>query len=131
MYKYKADFKDGYMDMTKQSKVRMKISGAGCVLALIGFAAALFFDQFTKYMAVLKLKDQAPFVVINGVFELRYLENRGAAFGMMQDMRFILAAGAVLVCGVIVYFICVRLKSGDIFLFGYARCFYAPEQWEI
>ena len=92
------------MDMTKQSKVRMKISGAGCVLALIGFVAALFFDQFTKYMAVLKLKDQAPFVVINGVFELRYLENRGAAFGMMQDMRFILAAGAVLVCGVIVYF---------------------------
>ena len=90
--------------MAENSNSRKSISGAGCIFALIGFAAALFFDQFTKYMAVLKLKDQAPFVVINGVFELRYLENRGAAFGMMQDMRFILAAGAVLVCGVIVYF---------------------------
>ena len=103
MYKYKTDFKDGYIDMTEQSKGRMRISGAGCIFALIGFAAALFFDQFTKYAAVLKLKDQAPFVLINGAFELRYLENRGAAFGMMQDMRFVLAVGALLVCGVIVY----------------------------
>ena len=54
-------------------------------------------------MAVIKLKDQTPFVLIDGVFELRYLENRGAAFGMMQDMRFLLAAGAVIVCGLIVY----------------------------
>ena len=89
--------------MAENSNSRKSISGAGCIFALIGFAAALFFDQFTKYTAVLKLKDQAPFVLIDGVFELRYLENRGAAFGMMQDMRFLLAAGAVIVCGLIVY----------------------------
>ena len=89
--------------MAENSNSRKSISGAGCIFALIGFAAALFFDQFTKYTAVLKLKDQAPFVLIDGVFELRYLENRGAAFGMMQDMRSILAAGAILVCALIVY----------------------------
>ena len=38
------------------------MSGAGCVLALIGFAAALFFDQFTKYLAVSRLKDKDPFL---------------------------------------------------------------------
>lgn len=89
--------------MTEQLNDRKRISAAGCIFALIGFAAVLFFDQFTKYMAVIKLKDQTPFVLIDGVFELRYLENRGAAFGMMQDMRFLLAAGAVIVCGLIVY----------------------------
>lgn len=89
--------------MTEQLNDRNRISAAGCIFALIGFAAVLFFDQFTKYMAVIKLKDQTPFVLIDGVFELRYLENRGAAFGMMQDMRFLLAAGAVIVCGLIVY----------------------------
>ena len=89
--------------MAQQSKDRMRISGAGCISALIGFAAALFFDQFTKHAAVLKLKDQEPLVLIDGVFELRYLENRGAAFGMLQDMRFVLTAGAFLVCAVIVY----------------------------
>lgn len=91
------------IDMAEQSNIRKRISGAGCIFALIVFVAALLFDQFTKYMAVLKLKDQTPFVLIDGVFELRYLENRGAAFGMMQDMRFVLAAGALFVCAVIVY----------------------------
>lgn len=79
------------------------ISGASCILALIGFAAALFFDQFTKYLAVSRLKDQQPFVLIDGVFEFRYLENRGAAFGMMQDMQYLLAGGALLICGVIAF----------------------------
>ena len=91
------------INMTEQLNDRKRISAAGCIFALIGFAGALLFDQFTKYMAVIKLKDQTPFVLIDGVFELRYLENRGAAFGMMQDMRFLLAAGAVIVCGLIVY----------------------------
>ena len=90
-------------DMAEQIKDRKKISCAGCIFALIGFAAALFFDQLTKYIAVLNLKDQSPFVLIDGVFELRYLENRGAAFGMMQDMRVVLAAGALLVCGAVIY----------------------------
>ena len=89
--------------MAEQIKDRKKISCAGCIFALIGFAAALFFDQLTKYIAVLNLKDQSPFVLIDGVFELRYLENRGAAFGMMQDMRVVLAAGALLVCGAVIY----------------------------
>ncbi len=89
--------------MTDKNDRRTAISGAACVAAIAAFAAALGFDQFTKYLAVSHLKDQAPFVLIDGIFELRYLENRGAAFGMMQDMRYILAAGAVLVCAVILY----------------------------
>ena len=60
-----------------------------CLAAFIGFAAALALDQLTKYLAVLHLKDQAPFVIIDGVFELHYLENRGAAFGLMQNMQFL------------------------------------------
>lgn len=44
------------------------------------------FDQFTKLLAVDKLKNQAPFVIWDGVFEFSYVENRGAAFGMQQGM---------------------------------------------
>ena len=47
----------------------------------------VIFDQFTKYLAVLFLKDQDPFVILPGIFELHYLENRGAAFGMMQGQQ--------------------------------------------
>ncbi len=45
-----------------------------------------FLDQITKIWAVEALAD-GPFVLISGVFELRYLENHGAAFGILQDAR--------------------------------------------
>ncbi len=72
------------------------------LISLIGFAAAVVLDQFTKYMAITTLKDQPAYVLIDGIFELRYLENRGAAFGMMQNMQYIFVIGAVIICTVIV-----------------------------
>lgn len=74
------------------------------IIALIGVAAAIFLDQMTKYLAVVHLKDQPAFVLIDGVFELQYLENRGAAFGMMQNMQYFFVAGAVIICIVIALF---------------------------
>ena len=44
-------------------------------------------DQWTKYLAVLHLKGQSPIVLWDGVFELHYLENRGAAFGILQGQK--------------------------------------------
>jgi signal peptidase II len=39
-------------------------------------------DQLTKALAVVNLKDQPAFSLIDGVFELRYLENQSAAFSI-------------------------------------------------
>lgn len=62
-------------------------------------------DQWTKVLAVAGLKDQEPFVIWDGVFELRYLENRGAAFGMMQGQRtFFLIIGLFVFAAVIYLF---------------------------
>lgn len=44
-------------------------------------------DQYTKYLAIIHLKGKASFELIPGVFELQYLENRGAAFGLFQDRQ--------------------------------------------
>ena len=41
-------------------------------------------DQITKIAAAHFLKGKDPFVIIPGVLEFRYLENRGLAWGMMQ-----------------------------------------------
>ena len=65
--------------------------------AFIGFAVAVAADQLTKYLAVVLLKDKGPFVVIKDVFELHYLENRGAAFGLMQNRQSVFVIGAVLI----------------------------------
>lgn len=47
----------------------------------------VFLDQITKGLAVRFLKGREPFVIWDGVFELHYLENQGAAFGMLQGQR--------------------------------------------
>lgn len=44
-------------------------------------------DQFTKYIAVKKLMNKPAFIVIKDVLEFDYLENRGVAFGMMQNQK--------------------------------------------
>lgn len=54
----------------------------------------VFFDQFTKYLAIVKLKAQPSVALIKDVLELQYLENRGSAFGMLQNQKiFILFVG--------------------------------------
>ena len=57
------------------------------VIGLIISILLILLDQITKLLAVKYLKSQEPFVIWNNVFELRYLENRGAAFGIMQGQK--------------------------------------------
>ena len=73
----------------------MKAKTRFFTLFALGLIIATFLDQYTKKLAVTHLMGKAPIVLIPGVFELRYVENRGAAFGMMQGGRvlfFILTA---------------------------------------
>lgn len=44
-------------------------------------------DQFTKYMAVLRLKGQPSVPILEDILVLQYLENKGAAFGMLQNQK--------------------------------------------
>lgn len=71
--------------------------------ALIGFAAALLIDQVTKWLALVYLKEDGPVVLIDGVFQFRYLENRGAAFGMLQNRQYLFVAGAVIIFLIVAY----------------------------
>jgi lipoprotein signal peptidase len=73
----------------EMNRTERKRAQTGYIAALLGFIAAVFVDQITKYLAVIFLKNKNPFVLIDGVFQLRYLENRGAAFGMMQNMQYL------------------------------------------
>ena len=62
----------------------------------------IFFDQFTKWLAVKHLKDKPAFILIDKVFVLSYLENRGAAFGMFQNKQiFFIAISTVFILAVV------------------------------
>ena len=73
------------------------------VFALISFVILIVFDQWTKALAVAHLMNQEPFALIPGVFQLHYLENRGAAFGMLQGQRIFFIAMAMIVLLAIAY----------------------------
>ncbi|MCD7825783.1 MAG: signal peptidase II [Clostridiaceae bacterium] len=47
----------------------------------------LSLDQISKYWAIIYLKGTAGIVLIQDIFELQYLENHGAAFGILQNQR--------------------------------------------
>lgn len=88
------------------SKYKVKLL---CMDVLIA-ALLLVFDQFTKHLAVVCLKGKEAFVLIDGVLELDYLENRGAAFGMLQNQKFFLVAVGIVFMTVICYFL-IRLPD--------------------
>lgn len=69
----------------------------------ICFALLTLFDQLTKQLAVIRLRGQQPVSIVRNVFELYYLENRGAAFGILQGKRTVFILITVVVLAAIVY----------------------------
>lgn len=80
-------------------RVKMLVLDLLLTLILLGL------DQFTKYLAIVKLKDQSAFVLWEGVLELRYLENRGSAFGMLQNQKFFILFVGIVFLSMILFFL--------------------------
>ena len=112
------------MNMNYNRKLKRGIIG-GIVSILL-----ILLDQYTKFLAVKYLQNQPNIVFMKGVFELQYLENRGAAFGIMQGQKlfFVLFTSNAMI-GIIWFFlnkipeekkyrfldiICVMLFAGGI-----------------
>ncbi|MCH4191230.1 MAG: signal peptidase II [Butyrivibrio sp.] len=87
--------------MLKPSNKKKKFILFDIILMII----LVLFDQFTKYLAVLQLKDQPAVPIIKGVLELNYLENKGAAFGMLQNQKFFFILIAIMIMFIIAYVI--------------------------
>ncbi len=80
------------------------------ILFIAGILSLVFIDQLTKWLVVLKLKPIQDFPIIDKVFHLAYVENRGAAFGILQGRHlfFIIMTIIVMIFIMIYYF---RLPS--------------------
>lgn len=83
--------------------MKLQFTWKRAAFALISFVMLIVFDQWTKALAVAHLMNQKPFVMIPGVFQLHYLENRGAAFGMLQGKQTYFAIMAIAVFIVICF----------------------------
>lgn len=75
----------------------------------------IWLDQMTKHLAVTHLKGKSSFVILEGVFELTYVENRGAAFGIFQNQRWMfLVLTLVIIAGV--FYVVLHLPQEKRFL---------------
>jgi len=73
------------------------------MLYLICFLILLI-DQITKYYAVSQLQGQVPIVLINNFLQFNYVENYGAAFGILQNKKlFFVIVTLVVLIGIVIY----------------------------
>ena len=56
---------------------------------IVVIVASVFADQLTKQLVVNFLDREEPLYIIKDVLRFSYVENRGAAFGMLDDHRWV------------------------------------------
>ena len=66
------------------------------IFFVAGLIVSIGFDQWTKALAVAKLKGKEPFVLIDGVFEFFYSENRKR--GKLCQNRFLHTTSSLINC---------------------------------
>ncbi len=83
------------------------------VIAVVAILVLVGIDQWTKSLAVVKL--QTSVELIKGVFEFTYVENRGAAFGILQNHQMMFAAFTVIVV-ILVFAFYLKIPQGKKYL---------------
>ena len=69
-------------------------------------------DRIIKYLAVHYLKPLQTVPIWKGIFSLTYVENRGAAFGILQNKRwFLVALPLAIIAAIVIYLITHREDS--------------------
>lgn len=83
------------------------------VLGVAAIIAAL--DQLFKILVLQYLVPVKSVEVIKGLFSLTYVENRGVAFGMMQNHVWIFAVITILLIAVMIYLLASKRLTGKLF----------------
>ena len=86
-------------------KRNVTVSAIVAAIVLIG-------DQLSKHWAETWLRTNGEYKIWDGVLHLRYVENRGAAFGMMQGGKWFFLAITGIACAAMLYFL---IKDGEVF----------------
>ena len=73
-------------------------------------------DQAIKYFVVQDLAPVKKTEVIDGLFSLVYVENKGVAFGMMQDHIWLFAVITVILIAVLLILLLSKKLTGKLFV---------------
>ena len=74
------------------------------MLSIIIILIVIAIDQLSKIVCANALKLGESIDIIKGVFSITYVENRGAAFGMLQNAQVFFIIATIIACGAMLYF---------------------------
>ena len=94
--------KDSKEELREKTVFEKRSAGSWLMIAVF-VAILVALDQFTKYLACEYLQDKPAFKIIDGILELNFLKNSGAAFGMLQNQKVFFILVAVLILMIIAY----------------------------
>ena len=74
-------------------------------LAIIIILTIVILDQLIKYWASNYLQPKGTIPIIKDFFSLTYVENRGAAFGILQNQRWLFITLTIIICIGMMYYL--------------------------
>ena len=82
------------------------------ILLIAIIVGSVVLDQLTKLLAVIYLQGEASFPLWRDVLHFTYAENRGAAFGMLSNQRWIfMVVSSIAIVGLMIFLFCAPPKS--------------------
>lgn len=81
---------------------------------LVVSALLVFVDFFTKQLALAYIEPVNEMVIIKGFLRLTYIENKGAAFGILADNRWVFLTLSIAICIAIIVFL-FKFKQHTVF----------------
>ena len=84
-------------------------------ISLIVGAVLVIIDQIIKYFVSVHLQPVGSVSVINNLFSLTYVENKGVAFGMFSDMRWVFVALTSVLLAIIIFYMFKKRPKGKFF----------------
>ncbi len=85
------------------------------MIYILYLALFVISDRLTKYLAVKYLMPISSAKVLDGIFNLTYVENRGVAFGLFQNMHYIIVPLNILIVALCTYIMIKALKNNKKF----------------
>ena len=84
-------------------------------ISLIVGAVLVIIDQIIKYFVSAYLQPVGSVSVIDNLFSLKYVENKGVAFGMFSDMRWVFVALTSVLLAIIIFYMFKKRPKGKFF----------------
>jgi signal peptidase II len=81
------------------------------MLAFIITSVCIVLDQLTKYLVVKFIKGSKPLVIAEDLLSFVYVENRGAAFGILQNKKWLFIVVTIISVTALLYLFLFHYKK--------------------